>query len=325
MPGVYALDTTRNVCEVGGMRVLVVMSLLGMGCFSQNQQDPSKPSSGNVFLADGRPDLREYVGKDAIVDQGTLRFVSPDEQKRFLAAQKCFATRGASWEHYPLRQIGNFVEEEWCRGEGSNRGCSGGGFHERAGVDWSDLSTLYYPPQWPNVFGLNISGGRNRASGDNGWSVAFSISSNGKSIISEGAAISFRRGTDELYVGSGYEWSIAERRFSQVVKEEPWALFERLRSSSDVLRDEGIKQWRALEKEVVTALESNDVRKCVYGAYKNDGIPPPCVDKVPLAPAEQATELAKIRTKVGRTVELLEKESGAMHTALLELASPDCF
>jgi hypothetical protein len=69
------------------MRLLLVVSLLGMGCMSQNQPDPSKPRAGNVLLADGRPDLREYVGKDAIVDQSVLRFVSLDEQKRFLAAR----------------------------------------------------------------------------------------------------------------------------------------------------------------------------------------------------------------------------------------------
>lgn len=301
------------------MRFLLVLCFVGIGCASQNQQDPSKKN------ASGNSDPRDYVGKDALVDIGTLRFVSPDEKKRHQAAQQCFSARAATWEHYPLRQIGNFVTEDWCRGEGANRGCSGGGFTERAGVDWAEVSTLYYPPSWPDVFGVLISGGRNRAKGDPGWNVAFSIHSNGKSIVGESAHVDFRRDGDYVHLGSGYEWNIAEKRFFQAVKDEPWVIFERIRSSPDALRDEGIKQWRALEKEVVTALDSNEVRKCVYGPYKGDGIPPACVDKVQLDANEKSKELDKIRTTAGRIVELLEKENGSMHAALLELAAPDCF
>lgn len=314
-----------ELCNVRLMRFLLAISLLGLGCASHNHQDPPKPGSGTVIGPDGKPDTRDYVGKDALIGLETLRFTSPDEQRRFLAARQCFAQRSASWERYPLRMIGNFITEDSCRGQGANRGCSGGGFTERADVDWAEVSTLHYPPKWPEVFGVLISGGRNRPSGDKGWNVAFSVHSNGKTIVGESAHVDFRRESDYVHIGSGYEWSVAERRFFQEVKEEPWVIFERLRSSPDVLRDEGIKQWRVLEKEVVTALDANDVRKCVYGPYQGNGIPPTCVDKIPLDANEKARELNKIRSSVSRVVELLEKESGAMHAALLELAGPDCF
>ncbi len=307
------------------MRWLFVLSLLVWGCMSQNKQDTSTQATSRPLQADGKPDLRDFVGKDALVDMSQLRFTSAEEQRRFVAARNCFAARGAAWEHFPLRKMGNFVQENWCRGEGAMRGCAGGGFTEMAGVDWAEIGTLHYPQSWPEVFGLQISGGSNLLKGEKGWNVSFSVNSNGKTILGDGAHIDFRRNSDYVHVGSGYEWRIEQERFAKSAEEDPWSLFERLRGSSDALRDEGVKQWRALEGEVIAALENDKVMKCVYGPYEGNGIPPACIRRVPLDLAQKTEELNKIRTSVGRIVELLEQEHVAMHAALLKLAPRECF
>ncbi len=301
------------------MRWLLALPLLFVfGC----KPDPSHVGDASSRTSGG--DSRDYVGKDALVDINQLRFISADEQRIFLAARQCFATRGALWEHYPLRQIGNFVNEEWCRGKGAAINCTGGGFREQAASEWTSVDTLYYPKDWPQVFGLLIAAGRNVPVGDKSWSVAFSVTSNGKSIVGQGAHISFRREKDQIHIGSGYEWQVVEQRFAKSNADDPWAIFERLRGSSKALRDEGITSWRALEAEVVSALEKNEVKKCRYGEYKGNGIPPACIGKVPLDAQENQKELAKIRSTVARIVEVLENEHVAMHAALLELGSTDC-
>lgn len=310
-------------CNHQRMRLLLLsLFLLSVsGCPGTKTSESSTPTGSSK----GHDD-RDYVGKDAHVKLEELRFTSDDEKRRFLSAQTCFSKRAAAWEHFPLRKIGNFVQEDWCRGQGAARGCYGGGFNERAGVEWASVETLHYPQQWPQVFGILISGAHNQLAGSKDWSVSFSVHSNGKSIVGEGAHIDFRRGDDWVHVGTSYGWTIQDNRFTrQAEGGDPWTVFERLRSSSQIIRDEGVKHWLALETEVVEALEKNAVVKCVYGPYNGDGIPPMCINRVPLDAAEQATELAKIRKTAQRNKQLLEQEHVAMHAALMELASKDCF
>jgi hypothetical protein len=121
-----------------------------------------------------------------------------------------------------------------------------------------------------------------------------------------------------------HSWEIEESRFFESVEGDPWVVFEALRASPQALRDAGIERWRALESKVVAALNEDEVRKCVYGPYRGNGIPPACIEQVPLTADEKAKELRKIRAKVGRIVELLEQEHVAMHAALLELTPREC-
>ena len=275
---------------------------------------------------DGKPatdDPRDYVGKDAQVDYTTLKFLNPDEKARFDKARKCFGDRASNWEHYPLRQIGNFVEEDWCTGEGARLGCSGGNFRDRPGVQWAGVGTLHYPDSWPEVFGVQIDAGRN-AEGD-GWNVSVSGSSNGKSILGDGGSIGFERGEQRFYIGDDYGWEIAESRFHVDAEVDAWTLIDRVRQSPEAMREEALKHWTELEAKVLSALDQGEVVECVYGEYEGNGIPPECIKKVPLKPETVEKERARIREHVAWIRSSLEQEAPVLHAALLDLAPLDCF
>jgi|GEM_PF-1788395 len=268
-------------------------------------------------------DPRDYVGKDALVDYATLKFLDADEKARFDAARKCFGERASGWEHYPLRKIGNFVEENWCTGEGARNGCSGGGFRDRPGAQWAEVGTLHYPDGWPEVFGVQIGAGHNHE-GD-GWSVSVSGSTNGKSILGDGGSIAFERGGQRFYVGDRYGWEIEKSRFDINANVDAWTLIDRVRQSPQALREEALSHWTQLEAEVLAALDKNEVRKCVYGEYEGNGIPPECIEKVPLSPQEADKERARISEHVAWIRSSLDNDAKGLHAALIELAPLDCF
>lgn len=273
----------------------------------------------------GDEDSRDYVGKDALVDYATLVFLDEAERARFERARACFEERARGWEHYPLRKIGNFVEEDWCRGEGADRGCSGGSFRERPGVDWAGVGTLHYPQDWPQVFGVQIGAGHLPAKGE--WGVWFSVSTNGKSILGDGGSIGFGRVGDEaskFYVGTSYGWEIGESRFTEAVEGDGWALLDRVRESPQALRDEAIGHWSALEAEVIGALERGEVLECVYGEYEGRGIPPACLKKVPLAAEKVEVEIARIRGKVAGVREAFEEGGEGLYVGLMAVAPVGC-
>ena len=289
----------------------LVLSLL-VGCAGSGRDATPNPD-----------DPRDYVGKDAQVEYATLKFLNADEKERFDRARKCFAERASDWEHYPLRKIGNFVEEDWCTGEGARHGCSGGSFRDRPGAQWASVGTLHYPKDWPEVFGVQVSAGRN-GDADN-WSVWVSGSSNGKRILGDGGAIGFGRGEQQFYIGDDYAWTIAESRFVVDGKVDAWTLIDRVRKSPEAMREEALTHWTALETQVLAALDAGEVLECVYGEYKGDGTPPECEKKVPLPPEKVEAESARIRDHVAWIRSSLQDEGAKLHAALLELAPPDCF
>ena len=300
------------------MRASLVILLALCACASGGSGAGPGPGDG--------ADSRDYVGKDALVEFATLKFTDEAERQRFERARTCLGQRGSSWEHYPLRKIGNFVEEDWCRGEGADRGCSGGSFTERQGVDWAGVGTLHYPDQWPEVFGVQVSAAHRPAA--EGWNLSVSVSTNGKTILGDGGSISFGRPgkpDEDFYVGTGYGYSIAESSFDVPVDGDGWALLDRVRVSPQALRDEALPHWDALETKVVEALRSGQVLECVYGEYEGNGIPPACIEKVPLSAEKVEQELAKIETKVRGIHAAFETDAEGLHAALLAVAPSDCF
>lgn len=296
---------------------LVLLLALSCACASGGSNSSAGPDGA---------DSRNYVGKDAQVDFATLKFVDDAERQRFERARACLGQRGSGWEHYPLRKIGSFVEEDWCRGEGADRGCSGGSFTDRQGVDWAGVGTLHYPDRWPEVFGVQVSAAH-RPAGE-GWNVMVSVSSNGKSILGDNGSVSFGRpGTpdEDFYVSTGYGYSIAESSFAVAVDEDGWALLDRVRVSPEALRDEALPHWDALKTKVVTALRSDRVLECVYGEYEGDGIPPECIEKVPLSAPKVKEEIEKIEAKVRAIHTAFDTDAEGLHAALLAVAPVDCF
>ncbi len=297
---------------------------------------PSRPGTGALVLSavlglacasSGRgptPSDDDYVGSDALVDRPTLKFVDDGERTAFDAARACFGERGRAWQTFPLRQIGNFVEQDWCTGPGAEHGCSGGDFRERAGAQWAGVGTLHYPQDWPEVFGVQVDAGRIVAEG---WSVAASVSSGGRTVLGDGAHVSFRRGTEAdswVHLGSSYAHDVGEETVQVVAAGTPWEVFGRLRASPVSLRDEGVAQLRALHDEVTRKLDASEILVCVYGEYEGGGVPPPCLRRVPLTTQQVQTERQRLDAQTDRQIAALQSDAEAMHAALMSIVGPDC-
>ena len=284
-------------------------ALLGLACASSGKTPAPKD---------------DYVGSDALVDRQTLEFVDDGERKAFDAARACFDARAQSWAAYPLRQIGNFVEQDWCTGPGAEHGCAGGNFRERAGVQWASVGTLHYPQDWPQVFGVQVDAGRIVAEG---WSVSASVSSGGRTILGDGTHVNFRRGTvagSLVHLGTSYAHDVGEETVQVVAPGTPWEVFARLRASPDAMRDEGVARLRALHDEVARRLHAGQILVCVYGEYEGRGVPPPCLRRVPLTADEVKVELARLTEQTDRQIAALQSDAPAMHAALMSVVGPDC-
>lgn len=257
------------------------------------------------------------------VTRGQLQFEQTAEEQRFDTAFRCLAER-TDWTQRPLEVRGNFVEAEWCSWEGS---CSPPRRREESGARWASVGTLHYPKDGVSTlqtFGVQVSVGERNA---RGWSVSLSASSNGKRILGEHAFVNFVRHDEpeaEFSIGLSYRWKVAEREFFHRIEDEPWAWLKRVRASPAALKDETLAAWTGLHDEVVLALDSGLVRKCVYGEYEGNGIPPDCIEKVPLSTAELAAEKAKIAAQLAR-VKAAMTEVESLHASLVAIAPPGCF
>lgn len=257
------------------------------------------------------------------VARGQLRFELPAEDARFDAAFACFAER-TGWTQRPLEVRGNFIAGHWCTWDGS---CTRPQRRDEPGARWASVGTLHYPKEGAtshDTFGVQVSVGERRAQG---WSTSVSVSSNGKRILGEHAFVTFARPGDpeaKFTIGLRYTWRVAEQEFFHTIDEDPWVWLKRVRVSPAALRDETLAAWTGLRDEVVHALEQGQVRKCVYGEYQGDGIPPDCVEKVPLSPAEVEAHRAKIEGKLAR-VKAAMAEADTLHASLVAIAPVDCF
>ncbi|MDP7111358.1 MAG: hypothetical protein QGH45_05320 [Myxococcota bacterium] len=298
----------------------MLFGLLLAGCCG-DQPDPE--------IEEGTPAMedREFVGKDALVVSSALRFVDDANGARFHRLRACFDldAAGDDWSRYPLRKIGNFIEQDWCRGDGSHRGCSGGFFRETRDVDWRSLHTLHYPASWPEVFGLGVGAGHLPAAGE--WGVSFAYYSDGGGITGSSVHVEFHRMgetrvEDSIHLGTGYGYDVEEAHLSVVAPGSQDEVMMRLFASPESLRDEAVARYDALLAEVERAFAAGEVLKCEYGEYNNDGIPPECYPRA-LTPEEYEAGLTAARTELSGRRDTLVEHHAAFHGLLLEMFDPE--
>ncbi|MEM6292873.1 MAG: hypothetical protein AAGA54_16480 [Myxococcota bacterium] len=258
----------------------------------------------------------------SLVERSALQFADADEKARFDRAYACFSKRGANWTHEPLQRRGNFIGAAWCT---TGPHCSAPATQERDGAAWGIVDTLHDPRdgEAPQAFGVSASAGERPSSG---WAVAVSVSMGGSGILGDHASVRFERAGDDaasFYLGHGIGWTVAQSEFSWRSEQTTWAWLDGVRASPEALAEAGTTQWRALRDDVVAALDAGTVRKCEYGEYKGDGIPPACIREVPLTASEVQAE----RTRIGDAVATVERglsEAPTLHARILDVASRDC-
>jgi len=258
---------------------LAALSIALVAC--GGKPDPVPTAGQDASAQAASSDQRDYVGRDAPVDQPSLVFEDPALGARFARLGGCFAARAQSkeWSHFPLRKIGNFVQEDWCRGAGASSGCAGGAFRDRPGAEWLSRYTLHYDSGWPGVFGLGTEAGR--LPPDGGWGVRFSYHAGGRGVIGEGLYVEFirfegREQAAKVSLGDSYAYDVEETHLAvraPGTRDDELAL---LLASPASLRGTAVARMDALLEAVRAAVEAGEARRCVHGPYLGDGVPPKC-------------------------------------------------
>ncbi|MBT3224191.1 MAG: hypothetical protein HN348_34420 [Proteobacteria bacterium] len=262
----------------------------------------------------------EYIGHDAHVELSTLVFENEAEGVRFKKVRECFAdsTAAEGWSHYPLRKIGNFIQEDWCSGPGAERGCSSGTFRDsRRGVSWYGVHTLHYSQHFPLVFGLGVYAGHRPAVGELG--LDFSFSQNGKSIVGDGLHLSFVELDSDttVHLGSQYSYELEQITATFAAPDGPTAELSLFIASAESFRDTATARYNKLLRKVEAKFAAGKVEKCVYGEYEGDGVPPPCI-RTPLDKAEAKVLFDRSKADLERQKALITNEYQQMHELLLE-------
>ncbi len=301
---------------------------------------PDRPSAPDPALVQEGDDGRDersgsalqpnpgYVGEDDKIDPTRLKFASPAEAEAYAKLRTALARDEAPWVAFPLRRFGNFVNVEWCRGEGSEHNCAGGGRRGAPGHAWTSLEVLHYDKDWPQVFGLSFSLGEIPA--EDGLGVSFSWSQGGKRVLGEHVGLQLfivESGSvaGTMSFGMGQSFPIKDE---SVESPPQGGLSERaraLRSSPDSLKRLALAELDALAKAVDEALRDDTITVCVYDEYKGDGIPPECMKRVPLNADEKADARRQLEARLRQQRQWVETHSEAAHSELMQLLPADAW
>ena len=257
-----------------------------------------------------------------------LRFEEPRSAALHTALRQHALARTPGWRHLPLSVGGNFVRERWCSPSVPAPACEGGAVAngDEPGTAWFSLSTLHYPAQWPAVFGVGWDAGDLTPP----WGAAAYLSLRGRTVT--GSSFTFRfvryeggRAAERFEIPSTWAWQAGETQLfvpvappeaddearAQAVEAE----LARLLASPASFRDTVLALADALEAEVLRALAAHEAKKCEYGEYQGDGIPPICTP-VPFTPEEEAAERARLQAAMARLREVVTAEGEVLWARL---------
>jgi hypothetical protein len=253
---------------------------------------------------------------------GGLKFSSADLERRMTELDRCIRDMaGAGWTHVPHKQIGNFYEASWCRGAGARQNC----VIAESSADNRDqhtitLYTLFYPREFPQVFGLGLN--VRWVPLAQGWGASFYFSEDGKTIVGEGFGLDFffyaastGKPKSTLHLGSGYEYDIHEtkvRHNSGLPLREDLAQYLK---SPEAMRDRGLTMLQALQTEVKGTLQSHQASTCDHGPVQGN-LPPICTPR-PLTRAEEDQSLAEAQASLSGQRQLLQDNYQELYATLL--------
>ncbi len=267
-----------------------------------------------LSLAGGAQSNKE-LKVDKPVDPAHLKAEDP----RWATAREFMQKQTAGWFHEPCHIAGNFIQESWTRGPGSNRGLVPR-LQESPGTGWYRWGVLHY--DLPDAFGLQLSAGHNP--NPRGWGVAVWYSQGGKTVLGDGCAVTFTRweegkAVEKLVVGE-YSYDFGP---DYPVKGAPVSVkpADPDREMAALWKDpaSALPHLVQLEKAMEKALLEHRVERKTYGKYNGDGIPPPEY-RNPLTPAEEADLLRKAREELAHRRELVTtyaKDFNSLLTGLL--------
>jgi hypothetical protein len=271
-----------------------------------------------IIMLACRPDLRIYGINPTstaipVVSLSELQFDDSETGQRFYALDRCIVDiTDDSWKQIPYYIGGNFYKSRWCKGAGVRSDCQ---FTEATSdnrdQDIFRLYTMFYPQNYPEVFGLGFHYQSIPVS--TGWGVNFSYDEKGGSIVGSGWQVQFYKyseptGSPEIsiYLGSVYGYTIygsptSFRIETDLPLQEDLAFYL---SGSEQMRDRALAQNQSLKTEVISAIKAHQINTCDLGPYLDDGLPPLCTQRL-LTPEEEMEELAKAEVYFAEREEIL--------------------
>lgn len=293
---------------------IVILAVIASACLALAEQSVASKAE---------PEAKAM--KEEQVQFVNFRFNSLDCERRFHAIRAYFAEKasGPSWHHEPIQKFGNFLEESWCFPSAPH--CSSNCAKDKRGTLWYGVSTLFYEAYWPEVFGLNVSAGRNARNGE--WGIQFFYSVQGEGIIGSGLNVDFIRFDGEsprtrVHLGTKFEYQAEATPIQVSAPGDPDAELRLLYASEDSFTETALARYGALQAEVEKAFKEHRVRKHVYGPYKGGGIPPMHKD-IPLSAYEEKAAFEKACQDLASTRQTIEQDHKVFYQLLVDLIPYD--
>jgi hypothetical protein len=183
-----------------------------------------------------------------------------------------------------------------------------------------ELNTLFYPKEYPQVFGLGFQ--TYGMLPGIGWGTNFSFSEGGKSVMGEGWGLTITQslssgGEPDATVVLGKDYSYKINNKTSVEYSSPLPLREDLAGyliSPEGMRDRGVAAIQALAGKVEDAIRSHQAPTCDYQPYQGNGIPPACLPR-PMSADEESAELARAKSFFADQEGLLRDHYQEMYAA----------
>lgn len=254
---------------------------------------------------------------DKPIDPATLKV----EDARWRTARAFMQKQAQAWFHQPCHIAGNFIQESWTRGPGSNHGLVPR-LQESPGTGWYRWGVLHY--NLPDAFGLQLSAGHNP--NPDGWGVSCWYSRGGKSVLGDGCAVTFTRWNEgkavekltlaEYHYDFGSDYPVTGEAVTLKVGSD--GELAALWKDPASLQKTALLRLDELEKRAEATLTEHRVQHRTYGKYEGDGIPPPTFLNQ-LTPAQEADLQRKLRQELERRRELIQAHAPEFHTLLKQL------
>jgi hypothetical protein len=253
-----------------------------------------------------------------------LRFDTPATQQTFLALDQCAGqiARAGGWRYLPYQQIGNFLEAKWCSGAGARDDCQiAASTADQRDQHVISLATLFYPAEFPRVFGMRFAA--RRVPPQSGWGAQCWFSEGGRTILGEGFELQFAlydsaqaAPAQSLSLSAAPQYRVGETTIALPQPASLRAEFGRYLASADSMRDRGLEQLAALAEQVERTIAAHAIETCEYGPPRGS-LPPECTLR-PLTAAEERAALDEARMVFAARAKLLRERYKEMYAALKE-------
>jgi len=297
------------------------------------------PAAGSAAPA---PSAKASNSLGESVDVSELRFISPEDERRFNVLRAFCAERaqGLPSVHEPLRKDGSLVKELWGFPPEAGWTWFSGAACNKRGIGWYSVETAAGVERWPAVCSVRLEAVNNPRQGE--WGVHLYYYQHtglpGSSLLVDFSRFKGDLVTAKVPVGDSLEYEAADTRISVSAPGDPAAMLRLLYLSPASFKQTALARYDALLAEVEKAFREHRVEKLVVvqkasasvtpprRKWAGPGAIPPLRKRVPLTPDEEKAGLEKARKELAEIELTLEQNYEGFYRLMVELVPYDrCF